>query len=381
MNIDDRLSHAFSDLEDRVTTSIKNRPAPQLEPPPRRPTFVVAIAAATVVAAAVALPVLFLQSDGDDTAATTSTTTTTLVSTTQGPIVSSTTAAPPESRFAGAVAVVATVDGITAVTDTGATPTVVTTFADRVVPDLSGGAVFLADDVLFHLPAGATEPQVLLRAEDEGFELYTVVDIDGRTYAAITVTSGIEEQRNEALVLVDLNDVDASLRLGQTGGMESGLIAVSTGDGVVVIQTAGEGGIFTRAVSLDTEDDVALPNGPAAECWNDFATDAGSCPWFFQVVDGGARYVWVQWNGSRESASRLVVIDAATGVQEHSVDLGALQPTSLDVQWPAAVVNHQAIRGDDWAAQAAISIDFSHPTPSPVALPVPGVAAAWPAAD
>lgn len=379
MNIDDRLSHAFSDLEDRVTTSIKNRPAPHLEPPPRRPRFVVAVAAAAVVAAAVALPVLFLQSDGDDTAA--STTTTTLVSTTQGPIVSSTTAAPPESRFADAVAVVTNVDGIVAVTDTGTVRTVTAEFADRVVPDLRGGAVYAAADVLYHLPAGATDPQVVLRGEDEGIALYTVVAIDGRTYAAVTVTSGSEEQRNEALVLVDLSDPDASLRFGQTGGLESGLIAVSAGDGVVVIQTAGEGGIFTRAVSLDTEKDVSLPNGPPLECWNDFATDAGSCPWFFQIVDGGARYAWVQWNGSRDSTARLTVVDAATGVEQHSVDLGALQPTSLDVQWPAAVVNHQAIEGSDWVAQAAIRIDFSNPAPTAAALPVPGVAAAWPAAD
>jgi hypothetical protein len=161
-----------------------------------------------------------------------------------------------------------------------------------------------------------------------GNELFTVVELDGKPYAAVTITTGAEDQRVEPLAFLDLDEVDRSLHVSQpTGGLESGLITVSAGDGIVVIQTAGEGGISTRALSLDTEEEIPLPNGPAAECWNDFATEAGVRRWFFQIVDGGARYSWVEWNRSAETAARLVVADADTGTVEHSVDLGTLRGT------------------------------------------------------
>ena len=384
-----------------MTTSIENRPTPPLEPPPRPQKAGVAIAAAIVIVLVIGLPVLLFQLAGNDdepgdpvsgptttTMGVTSTidptdTATTVPSSTEAPTTVTTTEAPETSTtvvavspFEGALAVIATPNGIAPYGPDGSEPVVlIDGGASAVFPDRTGGVVYMAGDTIYRLAVGASEPEVVMQAQDEFIELVDVVDFDGRPHVAYTVTTGATEDTRQRLFLLDLES-GITIDVAQTGGVESGLIAVSVDGSTVVTQVAGEGGVFTTAYLPGEDRVVELANGPAAECWNEFDT-AAVCPWYVHIADNGARYVWIDWNGSLDWASDLVTTDAASGAEIHRVPLGVIFPRSIDVEWPLVVVNRTAITTDRYDVATPLLINLSESEGFPLELPTTGLAGVW----
>jgi hypothetical protein len=183
--------------------------------------------------------------------------------------------------------------------------------AKVVFDDLAGGIVYqlwlpyvgdTGDSTVYHLPAGATEPRVLMAPSGAAWEwLMAVTTVDGSPTALVVERRDPTSFEDATDTLFEIDLVTGESReVAVVGGWESGLEAISWDGSAYVASTFAEAYTFLNALDRDgtfTEWEGALP----AECFDD-----PTCP--RQVVASpdadGERLVMIR-NGNLVEWDRL----------------------------------------------------------------------------
>lgn len=375
MKIDNRLEHAFSDLENRVSQHLKTRP---VEPPTAVPNktrpylyagFAVAAAFIVVVTATLAL--------GPNTPAPTPADTVPDVTVPNDP---QTTVPPPDDSapversdaslipLAGFFAISVDTDGVIGHDSDGAS-LILSAEAAGAHPYPQGGLVYVAtDDPNTLRLVDASGNEEVLTVEAGRIRLFEVLD-DGRVLH--TVRSGSEENQVEQLYQTTRS---GTVALDFASGGEGSVYALSGTDNLLVIQTGSEGGLFTTGF-VPGQGAVEVPGLPETECFNGF-DEVGLCHWYTSITDDGARFISLYWSGNASVPAELVVTMADNGAVEYRVALDGAQFTGIDVAWPNVVVNRQIVVGGDWAPGTATVVSFGTSQPTLFELSTSGVASA-----
>lgn len=195
--------------------------------------------------------------------------------------------------------------------------------AKVVYDDLAGGVVYqvalpmvgdTGDSTIYHLRAGATEPQALMApAESNWLVLQDVVRVDGTPTALVVERREPTSFENATDVLFEVDLTTGEQReVAVVGGWESGLSAISWDGSTYVTSSFAEAYTFVGTLDRDgtiTPWEGAIPG----ECFDD-----SSCPTKVVASADGERLVMirqgqlVEWD--RAADAEVQVIDLPEGI-------------------------------------------------------------------
>lgn len=358
MNVDDRLRHAFTDLEIRVNTTVTTRPRPTGAPAPKPPNRFLRVAVVAAIAIAAIGVAALLQGPGDNDVAGQPATT-----------VPAETTVPAQSTTPATEGTVDPGKGVatTAVTGAPATTTTVateTTTAIPIAPGLVtvsfGGVVerYLGDENLtasmldrpatiaftlndgtlvyqdasdssLHVLSPAGQDTVLVQqAAGDRLRLLNVIDYGGATRAAYTVRRAIEAT-TETLFLATVTDPTDVATFEDVGGGETGVSAVSAAGGLLLIEHTGEGLVWYSV--YDAGAPTTLPVAPSEPCP---VLLPSTCGWHMHLLTDGTGVAVVESDGT-DSA---VVIRDLAGVELARAELPGIAVADIDVAGPRIAV-------------------------------------------
>ncbi len=191
--------------------------------------------------------------------------------------------------------------------------------AKVVYDDLAGGVVYqvalpivgdTGDSTIYHLPAGATQPQVLMAPSGSSWTLLqNVLRVDGSPTALVVERRQAESFENATDALFEVDLITGERReIAVVGGWESGLSAISWDGSTYVTSSFNEAYTFVSRLDRDgtiTPWEGAIPG----ECFDD-----SSCPTKVVASADGERLVMFR-------VGQLVEWDRTTDAEVQAVDL------------------------------------------------------------
>jgi hypothetical protein len=396
MNIDDRLRHAFTDLEIRVSTAVSNRPQPAGAPAPKPPNrFVRVVAVAAIVILVIGVAAILREPGESDVAEQPSTTVTTGAHETSIPAEATTTIPADGETDPGKGISSTTIAGgpatTTASPDSSVTTTpavlsgLVTVATDQGVVRYVGDenliismldrpatiAFALADTTLVYQDAADSSIHVVTpsgedsrlaqQAEGDRVRLLNVVDYGGQTRAAYTVRQA-SEATTETLVLVSITDSADTWEFLQVGGVETGLSAVSAAPGMLLLEHSGEGMVWYSVFDA-AGDPMSLDVAPTEPCP---VLSPSTCGWHMHLLTDGSGVAVVETDGTDSS----VVLRDLSGALLARAEFPDIAIADIDVAGPRiAVSTWSATEGEPTLGDVYLVMHFpgeANPFPTPL---------------
>jgi hypothetical protein len=230
------------------------------------------------------------------------------------------------------------------------------------------------EGTIWHLPAGATEPEPLLTSADIARDWVGLIaagplgDRNVVVYArgSYDPSRGELEATHADLVVHDLADGTELHTVRQAWGYEWGVATVELPGDLLAYLSQGEG--ISTWTFLD--ESLQVLNTPCSESFDYDQTDCGS-----GAVDEEGRIVSLEYSETGESVSGVRVVDLRSGAELRrfdnpgSVYLGdGSYRVEVDAQGGQAIVSYLPIEGADPQPAVQYDLDAEGSEPSPLEM-------------